>query len=371
MGHRRLRRFVGLPIVYAVETGLAPGCSRPAPERKTDIERQIANVEGTAGAPASAPGAPPDAAVDLDGRAAASSPRLSGPATPAQEAWASALARSVDDLPQRSRQMLSVELSRRARDPRQKSRELVAHMQWCDQGSLESCLRVGHVLLFNECLFDRARTFYQKAETHARSLPAEAVDAFIVDGTPQRQELQLGLRLSQPDAQQDEQRRAIAAICGAVAERDRPLWDEMFARFAAGEVTPAASPSTGEERLALGAIRKRMVIDLEERIGVLERLHPGVADPLRDRLAGAADALCGPEDPVSCGTEVYLHAARCRFEEMEGAYRRFDAVLSSMDPASRTQALDVARDVTGAARAYLDGDAAMRELLRKSMCKGT
>ena len=265
--------------------------------------------------------------------------------------------------------MLSVKLLQRARDPRQKMQELVAQMEWCDQGSLESCLHVGHVLLFNECLFDRARTFYQKAEGLAQSLPVGAVDGFAVDGAPQRQELQIGLRLSHADAHDDEQRRAIAAICGAVAERDRPHWDEMFARFAAGERTPAASPATGEERLALGAIRKHMVIDLADRIDTLERLQPGVPSGLPDRLIGATEALCGPDDPVSCGTAASLHARRCKLEQMEGAYRRFEAALSNMDAAGRAQALDVARDVIGPVRAYLEGDAVMRELLRQSMCK--
>ena len=180
----------------------------------------------------------------------------------------------------------------------------------------------------------------------------------------------LGLRVSRADPRQDDQRRALAAVCGEIAERDRPLWDELFARIQAGEVTPSVTPATGEERVALGATRKQMVLELEERVGALERLNADAARGLHDRLAAATEAFCGPEDPVSCATASYLHSSRCRFEEMESAYRRFDTALSAFDTADRALALGVARDVVGPARAYVAGDAAMRERLGRSLCRG-
>jgi hypothetical protein len=357
-----------LALVIGVLVPLAPACESGGREaaRRAEVERRVAEAEG-----AGAKAAPPPASVPPAITREAGSPAAlaAGEPSPPQAAWSSAISRAIDGVEQRSRQMLSVHLLRAANDPRQKSQDLIGHMQWCDEGSLEACLHVGHVLLFNECLFDRARGYYEKAASLAQVLPPAAVDHFTVDGQPQRQELRIGLRLSDPSTPDDEQRRAIAAVCGIVAERDRPLWDDMFSRYASGEVTPAALPSSAQERLALGAIRKKTFIEVEERVAALEGLHAGAAQGLRLHLADTASRLCG-EEPLSCAMAAFLLGGSCRMEEMQEAYGRFQAALSTLDAASRVQALELASDLSGPARAYAEADAPTRALLRRSICHG-
>ena len=157
--------------------------------------------------------------------------------------------------------------------------------------------------------------------------------------------------------------------CGAVAEQDRPLWDEMFAQYDRGETTPAASPSSIEERLALGAVRKEMLIEDETRIAALEHLHSASARDLREKLAAGASELCAQDDLVSCAVAAYLHGSGCSLERMTAAYGRFASGLEGLDPASRALAENLARDVIGPARAYSAGEPAMREMLRRSMCR--
>jgi len=229
---------------------------------------------------------------------------------------------------------------------------------------------VAHVLLFNECLFDRARAFCQKAGALAEGLPAAAVDQFTVDGQPQRQELLTGMRFSDPARRDEEQVRALAAVCGAAAERDRALWDDMFARYASGALTQGAVASTSQERLALGAIRKKMLLEAQERVAAVERVHAASGRELHARLAAAAGALCADEDPLSCGTASFLYAAACRFDQMEDAYRRYQAGLLTLDAPSRQQATGLMQEVLGPARGYASGDGRMRELLRRSLCGG-
>lgn len=300
-------------------------------------------------------------------------PPARAPSTPAppptadQAAWGSAIARDIESLDQRSRQLLAVRLLHN--DPREKSQDLIAHMQWCDEGSLRACLHAGHVLMFNECLFDRGYVLYRKAEMLAAALPSAAIDHITVDGRPQRYELQSGLQLGDPAGAGDGRRDNLLGVCGAAAERDRRLWDEMFARYDRGERTAPAAPSTTEERLALGAIRKQMLIDAHEHVDSLARLHAGAAADIRARLVGTASALCAQGDLVSCGTESSLHAAGCRLDPMMEAYQRFQAGLASLDPASRRLAQEVAQDVIGPAKAYSEGNAMMRELLRQSICE--
>ena len=319
---------------------LAPGCTGNGTDaaRRAEVARRVAEAEGASGEAEGGSGAAaapaPRVPVGITREAASPPGPEVDPPTAAELAWAEAIAGSTDALDQRSRQLLSVQRLRGARDPRQKSQDLIAHMQWCDEGTIEACLHVGHVLLFNECLFDRARGFYQKAEALAGALPPAAVDSFTVDGTPQRQELRIGLKMSDPLARDDDQVRGVAAVCGAIAERDRLLWDEMFARYAAGEATPAATPATGEERLALGAMRSRMFIDLVERIAAIERQNAGLAPALKRRLATAADGLCGDDDPLTCATASFLHAHRCDFEKMKEAHQRFEAAIRAWTPRS-------------------------------------
>jgi hypothetical protein len=140
----------------------------------------------------------------------------------------------------------------------------------------------------------------------------------------------------------------------------------MFARYAAGEATRAATPATGEERLALGAMRGRMFMELMERIAALERLNAGLAPALKRRVATAADGLCGEDDSLSCATASFLHAGRCDFEKMKEAQQRFDAVLSGLPPEVRAQALEGGGQMLGPARAFASGDARLRGLLRRS-----
>jgi hypothetical protein len=352
---------------------LAAACTGAGPDadRRAEVARKVAEAEG-ASAPGDAGARPTRAPLAIARETASASPPPAAepPPTPAQSAWASAIGHAIDSLDRRSRQLLEVRILRAANDPGQKSQELFAHMQWCDEGSLEACLHVGHVLLFNECLFERARDYYEKAGSLADDLPAAAVDDFTVDGQPQRYELRLGLRFSDPANRGDEQVRAVAAVCGAVAERDRPLWDDMFARYAGGERTGAALASSGEERLALGALRKKVIFELEERIVSLEKVHAGLARDLQGRLAGTASDLCGDGDALSCAAASFLYASACNLPQMEDAYRRFESSLSSLDAGSRSQALELARDVVGPVRAYVEGDERTRGLLRRSLCGG-
>jgi hypothetical protein len=257
---------------------------------------------------------------------------------------------------------------RERRDPLQKSEDLIAHMQWCDEGSLEACLHAGHVLLFNECLFDRGYALYVAGQALARDLPAAAIDDSTVDGRPLRAELQLGLRMGDPANRDEQQVQAIARVCGAVAERDRPWWDEVFAGYQRGERTPETTPSTDMESVALGAIRKELLMGAETRIATLESLAGGAAGGLRLTLARVAGELCASDDPVSCATAAYLQGGACRLDEMTAAYRAFETGLSRLDPRSRELAFNLGRDVTWQARAYVEADERTRDELRRSIC---
>jgi len=145
----------------------------------------------------------------------------------------------------------------------------------------------------------------------------------------------------------------------------------LFAHYDRGGRTPAASPSSIAERLALGALRKEMLIEGETRIAALEHLHAGSARELRSRLTAVASELCAQDDLVSCGVAAYFHGSGCGLEQMTAAYRRFESGLAGLDTASRALALGLAQDVIGPARAYSEGDAALREMLRRSMCQPT
>jgi len=356
-------RSFGLGVV-----ALALACNRPRPDdRRAEVERQVAEAEGAqapAGGPEARPSRAPPAVTAESGR---SSPPPEPPGVEVS-AWASELARSIDTIDRRSRQLLSVALLRRAHDPRQKSQELVALMQWCDEGSPEACLRVGHALLFNECLFERARGYYQKAQGLMGSLPSAATDSFTIDGQPQRGELGAGLRFSDPANRDDPQVRSLASVCGAIAERDRPLWDEMFTRYESGELTPAAQASTGEEQVMLGVLRKRMLLEADERVEALERLHAGAGQALRLRLASAADGPCAEGDAASCATASFLHARRCDLARMQDAYRRYQSALPGLDAPARAQVVELARDVVATARAYSEGSDEVRATLLRSLC---
>ena len=114
-----------------------------------------------------------------------------------------------------------------------------------------------------------------------------------------------------------------------------------------------------------------MFIEAEAQIAALEQVHAGSARDLHERLVGAASGLCRQDDVVACGTAAYLHAAKCRLDQMTEAYRRFESGLSSLDTANRALAQNIAQDVIGPARAYSGAEGPMRDLLRQSMCKGT
>jgi hypothetical protein len=178
----------------------------------------------------------------------------------------------------------------------------------------------------------------------------------------------MGLRYSDPAQRDDEQVRSMAAVCGQVAERDRPLWDAFFAEYAAGAVTPAATPSTSEEKLGLGTARRKMIFAADDRIAGLEGVHAATAAEMRKRLASAADALCAEGDALSCASASFLHARACRLPQMEEAYRRFQSELASLDAASQAHALEAVRDVIGPARIYVDGDAQARDMVLRSLC---
>lgn len=354
-----------LALTFAATVAMTAACT-PGPseaQRRAEVERAVAQADGGAAAA-------PSGAAGAVTRATSVPPAADGEPPPAMAAWAASIAREIDGVEPRSRQLLSVQLLQAAADPRQKGEELTAYMQWCDERSLSACLHVGHVLLFNECLFDRARGFYEKASALAGALPREAVDPFMVDGRTQRAELALGMQLSDPARRDDEQVRALAAVCGAVAERDRPLWDDFFARYASGAATRAAGASTSADRLALGALRKKMLLELDEQAAALGRVRAASGQSLRARVAATASALCGEEDPLSCGTASYLYATSCRFDLMEDAYRRYEAAIGSLDAGSRQQATRVIQDALGPARGYAAGDPRMRDLLRRSLCGG-
>jgi hypothetical protein len=350
---------LALPLAIACTAGTGDA------ERRAAVERAVAAAEG--GAPAAAPLAGP---VRPAITRATASPvtQVAEPPGPAVSAWASAMARRIDTVDQRSRQQLSVALLRQARDPRQKSQELIADMQWCDEGLLEACLHVGHVLLFNECLYDRARGFYEKAAALAGGLPPAALDGFMVDGRTPRAAVAIGLRFSDPANRDDEQVRSLDGVCGAIAERDRPHWDEMFARYAAGERVSAARAATSEERLILGALRRKMLFEIHERIEALAHVHAELAQGLRARLAAAATGLCMDGDALSCASASLLHALACNLPQTEDAYRRFQSVVDGLDTPVRAQVLEGVRDIIGPARALVEGDAPARDLMLRSMC---
>jgi hypothetical protein len=342
---------------------LASACrdqARQDAARSAELERAAKAAEA-GGETAAGPSAPP---------ATAPYSHLALPPSGPQQRWATAIAREIDSLDRRSRQALSVGLMRARNDPRQKSEDLIAHLQWCDEGSLAACLHAGHVLLFNECLFDRAHGLYRKAEALAEELPPGALDQLTVDGQLQRYELRVGLKLGDPASAADEQRRGIASICGAAAERDRQLWDGMFARYEGGGTVAPASPSSTEDRLMLGAIRKQMLIDVEMRIGILAQTHSASALGLRARLVDAASALCAQEDVVACAMVSYLHAADCKLAPMLEAYEKAEVDLAGLDAGSRALAVSLVQDLIGPIKMYKEATGPMRDMLKQSMCKG-
>ena len=337
-----------------------------AEQRREEVARKVAEAEGAEGAASSEGTAAvtrPPAGITPEGDGSAA-PAPAEPPTPQMRAWAAALERSIDTLDRRSRQALAVHRLRAARDPLQKSQELMASMQWCDEGALEACLHVGHVLLFNECLLDRARGFYERAARLLAELPVQA-EWFPVDGQPPRQELNSGLQFSDPARREDQQVQSLLAVCGAIAARDRPHWDALFASQAAGETTPAVEPAGGDEKLALGVIHKKMLLETNERVAALQGLHAGLARGVSDRLARAASDMCSGGDPGSCATASFLHAGRCDFAAMQESLQRFEAAVA-LDPATRPQWLGLGGDVLGLARADAKGDLRVREQLRRS-----
>jgi hypothetical protein len=361
-----MRMRIACLAVAALALAACTSQREAAERREEEVARRVAEAEGAEGAPSNeATGAVtrPPAGITPAGVGSAP-PAPVEPPTPQMLAWAAALDRSIDTLDRRSRQALAVSRLRAAGDPRQKSQELLASMQWCEEGALEACLHVGHVLLFNECLLDRARGFYERAATLSADLPAQ-VEWFPVDGQPPRQELNSGLQFSDPARREDQQVQSLLAVCGAIAARDRPHWDALFASQAAGETTPAVEPASAEERLALGVIHKKMLLETNERVAALLGLHAGLAGGVRDRLARAASEMCSGGDPGSCATASFLHAGRCDFAAMQEAFQRFEAAVA-LDPATRPRWLELSGDVLGLARADARGDLRVREQLRRS-----
>jgi hypothetical protein len=351
---------LALPLALACTAGTGDA------ERRAAVERAVAAAEGGApGAAASPAGAVRPAITPATATAV---PPVAEPPGPAVSAWASAMARRIDTLDRRSRQQLSVALLRKAGDPRQKSQDLIADMEWCDEGFLEACLHVGHVLLFNECLYDRARGFYEKAAVLADGLPPAALDGVMVDGRTPRDAVAIGLRFSDQANRDEEQVRSLDGVCGAIAERDRPHWDQMFARYATGERVSAALPASTEDRLILGALRRKMLFEIHERIEALAHVHAETAQGLRARLAAAATDLCMDGDALSCASASLLHALACNLPQTEDAYRRFQSVVEGLDTKVRAQVLEGVRDIIGPARALVEGDAPARDLVLRSMC---
>jgi hypothetical protein len=338
------------------------GCGESQSEKKAALERALAEVEGEQTHGTAAGESQP-------GDIAATPARLitAVPAPPAPEvaAWADAIGRRIERTYTKSRQAIGPELLRMRNDPRAKGEMLLVQTRWCDEGDLVACLQAAHVLLYNECLYDRARELYGKAEALAAKLPAEALAQRSVDGRAIRDELRQGLQLSGRENRDDPQVRSIEARCGAAAERDRPLWDELFARES---VDSGVSPTTPEERLVLSAVRKRMLLEAREEIATLGQLDRATAQALSDRLARTAGAMCGQGDVAACGAASAFYGEQCQLDEMASAYRSFETHLSTADPTVRGELTLLVSDMIGPAKTYVEGGPADRERVRQSLC---
>lgn len=355
--------FTQLRLLAVVLTALfVGGCGESQREKKAALERALAEVEGeqTPGT-----GAQPADVAATPARLITADP---APPSPEVAAWADAIGRRIERTYTKSRQAIGPELLRMRNDPRAKRELLLVQMRWCDEGDLVACLRAAHVLLHDECLFDRARELYGKADALAAQLPAEALAQRSVDGREIGAELRQGLQLSSMENRNDPQVQRMKARCGAASERDRSLWDELFARKS---VDAGVSPTTPEQRLVLSAMRKRMLLEAREEIATLEQLDPATTPTLSDRLARAAGAMCGQGDVAACGAAAAFYGEQCRLDEMASAYRSLRTHLSTADPSVRGEFTLLVSDMIGPARLYVEGGPADRERVRQALCGGT
>lgn len=344
---------------------IATGCGESQREKRDALERALAEVEGEQASSDAASGTASADIAETPARLVTTPP---SPPSPEVAVWAEAIGRDIERTYTRSRQAIGPELLRMRNDPRAKGERLLVQMRWCDEGNLRACLQAAHELLFNECLFDRARELYGKAETLAAPLPAAALAQGSINGRPIRDELQLGLRLSDPRNRDDPQVQSIESRCRAAAERDRPLWDELFARRGGGG---GVTPSTPQEQLVLSALRKKMMVDSRDEIIALGRLDSTTASALMDRLARAAGAMCGQGDAAACGAAAWFYGEQCRLDEMGSAYRSLRTHLSTLDPSVRGEFSQLVADMIGPARMYVEGGPTERERVKLELCSGT
>ncbi len=333
------------------------GCGESPREKKAALESALAEVEGeqTTGT-----GQPAEVAATPTRLITVS------PAAPSPEiaSWTDGISRRIERTYTKSRQAIGPELLRMRNDPRAKGEMLLLQTRWCDEGDLDACLQAARVLLHNECLFDRARELYEKAAVLAAQLPASALER-NVNGRPIRDEIRQGLQLSARENRDDPQVQSIEARCGAAAERDRPLWDELFARES---VDSGVSPTTPEERLVLSAMRKKMLLEAREEVAAIQQLDRATAQTLADRLARAAGAMCGQGDVAACGAAAAFYGEQCRLDEMASAYRSFRTHRSTADPSIRGELTLLVADMIGPAETYVEGGPADQERVRKTLC---
>lgn len=333
--------------------------------RAEAVRAAVAEAEGGASAPESE-GSASTTAVQPDGRArrAAITNAVANEPPPSTSvmSWQSSIAGDIEKTPQRSRELLA--LHRLGNDPRRKGEDLLLNSRWCDEGTIEACLHAGHVLLYNECLFDRARVLYEKAVRLASHLPSAALDQTVVDGRPASQELEEGLKLSDPQNRSDPQLQAIAAICGEAAERDRPLWDALFDGGRGGTLSGLSEPASAEEKFQLASIRKEMLIAARDRIRDIAGAHKTTGNTLLTTLADRAGKLCDSGDFLACATGSYFNSELCRVDEMAEDYKKFESLLATFDTTLRAEASQHAYDVIGPGKRFVAADTAGQQKIR-------